>query len=88
VRQRPSQAVVDTFVSVFKRSFHEKNPDFDMVMVDRIVNHAVKRVLEPQTMVNVPLLGLEQGAADAFRSCIENILSLLSLRSGLTTALA
>jgi hypothetical protein len=88
--QRPSQDVIDTFVSVFKRSFHEKNTEFDLVMVERMVNNAVKRVLEPQTMVNVPLLGLEQGVVDAFRGCIERSqppgrsFSLLSPRTGLT----
>jgi pSer/pThr/pTyr-binding forkhead associated (FHA) protein len=90
--QRPSQDVIDTFVSVFKRSFHEKNNEFDLGMVERMVNNAVKRVLEPQTMVNVPLLGLEQGVVDAFRGCIERSqppgrsFSLLSPRTGLTAA--
>jgi hypothetical protein len=92
--QRPSQDVIDTFVSVFKRSFHEKNNEFDLGMVERMVNNAVKRVLEPQTMVNVPLLGLEQGVVDAFRGCIERSqppgrsFSLLSPRTGLTATAA
>ena len=69
--QRPSQDVIETFVSVFKKSFQDNRKAIDMAAADRIVNNAVKRVLEPHTMVNVPPEDSEQSVVDAFRRCLE-----------------
>jgi Forkhead domain/FHA domain len=69
--QRPSDDVIDVFKTVFKKSLPSKGGPIDMDTAEKIVNNAVKRVLEPETMRDVPMLDREQSVVDAFRSCLE-----------------
>jgi hypothetical protein len=69
--QRPSDDVIDVFKTVFKKSLPSKGGPIDMDTAEKIVNNAVKRVLEPESMRDVPMLDREQSVVDAFRSCLE-----------------
>jgi hypothetical protein len=66
---RPSEEVVSVFKNVFKKSINKG--EMSEEQAQKIVDYAVKRVLDPESMVDVPYLDKEEPVIAAFRSCIE-----------------
>jgi hypothetical protein len=56
---------------VFKKSLQNMPGTIDMETAEMIVNNAVKRVLDPESMRDVPMLDREKAVVDAFRGCLE-----------------
>jgi Forkhead domain/FHA domain len=69
--QQPSQDLIDTFRRVFIGTSAQPGGGMDQTSAARIVDNAIKRVLEPETMVGVPIEKNEYHVATAFESCLE-----------------
>jgi hypothetical protein len=69
--QRPSDEVIETFKRVFRRSCLENGGPVDEAMAEKLASNAVNRVLDPESMRDVPLMDREQSVIDAFRGALE-----------------
>jgi hypothetical protein len=65
----PAPDVVDTFKKVFVATYSSKD-NFGPAKAEAIVSSAIKRVLEPETMKNVPEEPDEAGVCRAFESIL------------------
>jgi len=70
---RPSPDVIDTFISVFTSSFRDMKYSQEITeqKANFIVKNAVARVLEPESVANVPEDPSERAIITAFRKCLE-----------------
>jgi hypothetical protein len=70
---RPSPDVIDTFISVFTSSFRDfkEGQEITAAKANFIVRNAVARVLEPDSVANVPEDPSEKAIISAFRKCLE-----------------
>jgi hypothetical protein len=68
---RPAQDVIDMFVSVFLRTYlANTNNKEDHESAQRLVNNAIERVMNPESLAHVPISEREQSVIDAFKLCL------------------
>ncbi|KAF2399656.1 hypothetical protein EJ06DRAFT_531180 [Trichodelitschia bisporula] len=66
----PSDDVIDTFKTVFISTIKNQNRTIDHDAAARVVNNAIRRVLDPDAMANTPPEKEELAVASQFEKCL------------------